>query len=100
MGCAYFIDAIVPHRTVRHGGGTRVNVQVDLRRPISQEDRQNMHDSFQAGRLGLHLDPETWMSYGSKKFVQFFDTNADAKRGIFRKHQDNQRTYDVVDIPA
>ena len=100
MGSAYFIDAIVLHRTVRHGGGARVNVQFDLRRPISEVDRQKMHASFQRGRLGLHLDPETWMSYGTQKFVQFFDTNADAKRGIFRKHQDNQRTYDVVDIPA
>ena len=100
MGMAYFIDAIVMHRTVRHGGGARVNVQFDLRRPISQEDRQKMHASFQAGRLGLHLDPELWMSYGSTKFVQFMDTNADAKRGKFREHQDNQRTYDVVDIPA
>ena len=100
MGCAYFIDAIVMHRTIRHGGGTRVNVQFDLRRPISDEDRQKIHPSFQAGRLGLHLDPKLWMSYGSTKFVQFSDTNADAKQGIFRKHQDNQRTYDVIDIPA
>lgn len=100
MGCAYFINAIVMHNTVRHGGGTRVNIQFDLRRPISQEDRKNMHSSFQMGRLGLHLDPNLWMSYGSTKFVQFSDTNADAKRGIFRQHQDNQRTYEVVDIPA
>ena len=100
MGCAYFIDAIVMHRTVRHGGGARVNLQFDLRRPISGEDRRKMHASFQDGRLGLHLDPKVWMSYGSTKFVQFSDTNADAKQGIFRKHQDNQRTYNVVDIPA
>ncbi len=100
MGSACFIDAIVMHRTVLHGGGARVNVQFDLRRPISDEDRQNIHPSFHAGRLGLHLDPKLWMSYGSTKFVQFSDTNADAKRGVFREHQDNQRTYHVVDIPA
>ncbi len=100
MGVAYFIDAVVMHRTIRRGGGARVNIQFDLRRPISQEDRQKMHASFPAGRLGLHLDPKLWMSYGSTKLVQFMDTNADAKRGIFRQHQDNQRTYDVVDIPA
>ncbi len=100
MGCAYFIDAIVMHRTAHHGGGARVNLQFDLRRPISDSDRKKIHPSFPAGRLGLHLDPAEWMTYGSTKFVQFADTNADAKRGVFRKHQDNQRTYEVIDIPA
>ena len=48
----------------------------------------------------VHLDPNLWMSCGSTKFIPFSDTNADATRGVFRQHQDGQRIYGIVDIPA
>lgn len=99
MGDAYFIDAIVMHRTVIHGGGARVNLQFDIRRPLSKEESLKMDPSFNTGRLDLYVDPEAWLSYGSARLLRFADTNADAKRGIYRKHQDDQRTYEVADAP-
>lgn len=100
MGFAYFVDAVVMHRTVQHGGGTRVNLQFDIRRPLPDTEVRKIHSSFKTGRLGIYMDPELWLANGTTSFLKFLDTNADAKGGVFRQHQDDQRTYEIVESLA
>jgi len=95
-GHAYFVDAVTLHKTVRHGGGTRVNIQFGIRRPLSDADRAWIEENFPEGRRSLYVNPAEWYPLGREKFMAFSDTNADAAKGIFRPHQDNERTYTVV----
>lgn len=98
LGCAHFIDAVVPHRTVKRGGGIRVSIQFQLRRTTSPESRAYLESLCDQQRLkGYHLSPEEWYALGVKRFLKFSDTYADAQRGIFVKRPYRDAIYHIAD---
>lgn len=97
FGHAYFIDAVVLHKTIRGGGGVRVSIQCALRRPLSEKDRQRVEALAKPGRTNHYVKPSEWFSYGVTKFMRFKDTQADALRGVFTDRPYDQPSFDIVE---
>ena len=96
-GYAYLVDAIVPHRTIQQRGGTRLNLELRLRRKTTDEERMLVEEADRFDRLAHYINPSDWYSLSATKRMQFLDTYADAKRGVYIQKPFNQRTYNVVD---
>lgn len=97
-GYAYFADALVPHRTVKRGGGIRVTVEFRLRRLTTQQERDAAEAACDSDRLNAFLSYPVWHHLGTSKRMQFSDTYADAKRGIFVERPYNEQIYTLVDV--
>ena len=97
-GYAYFTDAIVPHRTVKHGGGARVTVEVRFRRRTTEEERIAIENVCVRERLVHYIDVASWHSLGTTKRMKFSDTYANAKRGIFTARPYEEPTYTLAEI--
>ena len=97
-GCVYFMDATVPHRTVKGGGGMRVTVEFRLRRRTTEAERLAVEETVDQGRLAHFVDLDDWYRLGTTKRMRFLDTYADAKRGIFAQRPYNDPIYTVVDV--
>jgi len=97
-GCVYFMDAAVPHRTVRRGGGVRVTVEFRLRRRTTEAERLAVEGAIDPGRLAHFTRLDDWYRLGTTKRMRFLDTYADAKRGIFAQRPYSEPIYTVVDV--
>jgi hypothetical protein len=97
VGCALFVDALVPHRTVRRGGSVRVNVEIRVRRTTTPDERAFMEANCAPARLLAYMSTPEWHEIGISKLLTFLDMNADAKRGIFPTHRHGEGRYRVVD---
>lgn len=98
LGHAHFMDAVVPHRTVRRGGGVRVSIQLQLRRRVSEAARARAEAICDAARLaGYYLPPAEWYAVGTTRFMRFHDTYADAQRGRFVQHPYREAMYHLAD---
>ena len=97
IGHAYFYDATVLHKTTQREGGTRVSLQLLLRRPTSEADLRQIEQLADAGRIRMYIDPAEWFAYGTSKYLLFRDTFADSLKGVFTEPPYNKRIYDVVD---
>ena len=97
-GYAYVMDAVVPHRTVNMGGGPRVTLQVQFRRATTAAERASIEAVCDAGRLSHFISRDEWFSLGTTKRMQFIDTFADAKRGVFTSRPYNERIYSLADV--
>lgn len=95
-GNAYFLDGILPHRTVRSGGQTRITLTVPIRRRTTDAERREAEMECGEGRLGHYVDWQEWHEYGTSKFLSFSDTYADAKKGIYNEFPYDSPLYDVV----
>lgn len=97
-GCAYFMDATVPHRAVKRGGGIRVSVEFRLRRRSTEAERLAVQEAVDPGRLAHFIGLDDWYSLGTTKQMRFLDTYADAKHGIFVQRPYSEPIYTVVDV--
>ena len=97
-GYAYFSDALVPHQTVKQGGGIRVTVEFRLRRQTTQEERDAAEAACDSDRLVAYLSYPVWRNLGTSKRMRFADTYADAKRGKFAESPYNELVYTLVDV--
>ena len=98
LGYAYFMDAIVPHRTIKNNGGVRVTLEFRLRRITSDEERKSVEETCDPGRLSHFVEVSDWYKLGTTKRMKFSDTNSDAKKGIFVKRPYNEPIYSIEDI--
>ena len=92
------MDAVVPHRTVKFGGGIRINIEFRIRRRTSGAERIDSEQATAPGRLAHYVGIQDWYGFGSTKRMQFLDTYADAKRGIFIERAYDEPSYSVIDI--
>jgi hypothetical protein len=99
LGYAYFIDAIIPHRTVKRGGQVRITVEFRLRRQTTEEEKAAVEAVCDSGRLSHFIEIADWHSLGTTKRMLFSDTNADAKLGIFVERPYNEFIYTTADVP-
>ena len=97
FGFAYFLDQIVLHKTVRNNGGVRVSISFAIRRPSSHSNRMAIEALCETGRLAHYIDRDEWLGFGTKKFLKFKDTYADAAKGIFTNEPHREKVYEVVD---
>ena len=98
LGYAHFIDAVVPHRTVKRGGTLRVSIQLQLRRKTTPEAQAHAEAICDRDRLQrYYLASEDWYALGIEKYLKFSDTYADAKRGVFMKNPYRDAMYEIVD---
>ena len=97
LGYAYIYDGIVPHKTVKRQGGSRVTVQLEMLKATTEADRKEIEKLRSPNRLAFYVDRDEWYEYGSSKFMKFPDTYADAEKGIFTERLWNQKEYEIVD---
>ncbi|MBI3616038.1 MAG: hypothetical protein HY211_05945 [Candidatus Omnitrophica bacterium] len=97
-GFAHFCDAVVLHRTVKKPGGrVRISIQFELRRKTSEQTKAEVSRLAMPERLKSYIDLKTWYELGTRKFMQFKDTFADAERGIIAHRPYLDETYRIVD---
>jgi hypothetical protein len=90
-GTAVFFDAVVPHRTMRKGGESRITLQTTLRRKVTPEYRQKASQEMDSGKL-VHFEKfAEFVKLGREKLLTFTDTLADARNGNFR-----EKTYEKM----
>lgn len=97
LGYALIVDAIVPHRTVRGGGSVRANIEIRARRTTTPEERAFIEARCAPTRLLAYMPASEWYQIGTTKYLSFFDTNAEAKRGIFPPNRHGEGRYGVVE---
>ena len=95
-GYGYILDGILPHRTVRTIGKTRVTLTIPVRRKTTDAERRATELECGAGRLSHYVNVQEWITYGSSKFLKFKDTYADAEKGIYNEFPYDSPIYDVV----
>ena len=96
FGHAYFVDVIVPHKTVKNNGGARSIVQVELRRLTPSSDSNDAEVFCTPEHLSDYVGREDWYEYGTSKWLEFKDTYAAAKNGIFSKSRYGAPLFDLV----
>jgi hypothetical protein len=94
---AYFVDAIVLHRTMKKQGTDRLTIQLELRRSTTDAEKRRLETLCDPGRLSHYVPRDEWYNYGTSKYLRFKDTYADAVKGNFTKRPYDERIYDVVD---
>lgn len=96
-GCAYFVDAIVPHRTFQRGGTARATVEFRVRRRTEETERKITEATCDPRRLAQYQPLADWYPLGSTRKMCFVDTYADAQRGVFTEEPYKEATYRIVD---
>jgi hypothetical protein len=95
-GYAYFMDALVPHRTAQKGGGIRISLELRMRRKVSELERQTVERTCLATRLPHYIPLRVWYELNQSKIMKFKDTWADAEQGIFTQRPSEEPIYTIV----
>lgn len=97
IGSAVFFDCIVPHKTVRKDGKSRATIQFNLRRKLSVSARDQIESRCDRGKLVNFIPLKEWYEFGSKRFMAFSETLADARKGVFTEQPYSKSFYQIVD---